>query len=58
MNQPPFLIIKWPQRSQSRVRSTFFNPAESGIELTFYRAGARACLSAIGAPSGMEPLCR
>ena len=49
MNQSPFLINKWPQCLHSSVRSTFRSRVESDIALLPRRAGARVCLSAIGA---------
>jgi hypothetical protein len=49
MNQPPLLIIKWPQCSHSRVRSTSRNRAERGIALLRYGRERERVLSVFGA---------
>jgi hypothetical protein len=55
MNQIPFLIIKWPQRLHSRVRSTFRNRAERGIALLLYRR-ERERVSRSSAPGTVPPM--
>ena len=49
MNQAPFLIKGWPQCLHSSLRSMGRSRVESDIALLPRRAGARVCLSAIGA---------
>ena len=48
MNKSPFLIIGWPHRSHSKVRSTSRNRAKGASHCPIW-AGARACLSVFGA---------
>jgi hypothetical protein len=49
MNQFPLLIKEWPQCLHSSLRSMGRSRVESDIALLPRRAGARVCLSAIGA---------
>ena len=49
MNQVPLLIKGWPQCLHSSLRSMGRSRVESDITLLPHRAGARVCLSAIGA---------